>query len=586
MTNVPSNERGSCERSVRDYFGGILDGSVVACAKMRKTAAIVMRQMDAPAGSRWHFSESKAQRHVGFIERFCRQPAGHLGAPLTLQPFQRAILAYVFGVVDLDGNRKTQEVLWIIGRKNGKTTLCAAVELDLLLNDDEGAPEIYNVATKREQAMKGFTAAYNMTLKSPALARHVRKRVGDLFCPDNLGKIQALASNTNTGDGLDVSGAIIDELAAIKNRDLYDLTKQGMSARDNPLLFCITTNGFVREGIFDAQYDYASKWLDGQLDGEDAERFFAAIYELDDRAEWEDESAWPKANPGLGTIKRIDALRANVAKAKNDPSYLPTVLVKDFDLVENQATAWLTYDELHNAETFDLDSMGFKYAVVGFDASDTTDLTACCALMMRPGDDHIYAAHMVWVTEASLKVREEAGDRRGRDSVPYDKWIARGLMRVLPGNIIDKRCAIPWLEELRDKHGIYSISLGYDPWHMGRDDMPTMDAYRGFFGATNCHEVRQGAQTLSQPMKELRAIYQSDTLVDNANPISEWCRSNVMIRTDENGNIAPSKKGQDQRNRIDAFAAELDAWVVLKDNLESYKSLIKWTPPKGDDGTE
>ena len=425
-----------------------------------------------------------------------------------------------------------------------------------------------------------------MTLKSPALARHVRKRVGDLFCPDNLGKIQALASNTNTGDGLDVSGAIIDELAAIKNRDLYDLTKQGMSARDNPLLFCITTNGFVREGIFDAQYDYASKWLDGQLDGEDAERFFAAIYELDDRAEWEDEAAWPKANPGLGTIKRIDALRANVAKAKNDPSYLPTVLVKDFDLIENQATAWLTYDELHNPATFDIDKMGFKYAVVGFDASDTTDLTACCALMMRPGDDHIYAAHMVWVTEASLKVREEAGDRRGRDSVPYDKWIARGLMRVLPGNIIDKRCAIPWLEELRDKHGIYSISLGYDPWHMGRDDMPTMDAYRGFFGATNCHEVRQGAQTLSQPMKELRAIYRAGRLVDNSNPVAEWCRSNVMIRTDENGNIAPSKKGQDPRNRIDAFAAELDAWVVLKDNLESYKSLIKWTPPKGDDGTE
>ena len=326
---------------------------------MRKTASIVMRQMDAPAGSRWHFSELKAQRHVGFIERFCRQPAGHLGAPLTLQPFQRAILSYVFGVVDLDGNRKVQEVLWIIGRKNGKTTLCAAVELDLLLNDDEGAPEIYNVATKREQAMKGFTAAYNMTLKSPALARHVRKRVGDLYCPDNLGKIQALASNTNTGDGLDVSGAIIDELAAIKNRDLYDLTKQGMSARDNPLLFCITTNGFVREGIFDSQYEYACKWLDGLLDGEDAERFFAAIYELDDRSEWDDEGAWSKANPGLGTIKRIDALRANVAKARNDPSYLPTVLVKDFDLVENQATAWLSYDELHNPATFDIDKMGF-----------------------------------------------------------------------------------------------------------------------------------------------------------------------------------------------------------------------------------
>ena len=584
LTNVPANEYGSCERSVRDYFGSILKGEIVACKKMHECAAIVMSQMDAAPRSRWHFDELKAQRHVGFIERFCRQPAGKLGAPLKLELFQRAILSYVFGVVDREGHRKTQEVLWIIGRKNGKTTLCAAVELDLLLNDDEGAPEVYNVATKREQAMKGFTAAYNMVLKSPALARHVRKRVGDLYCPDNLGKIQALSSNTNTGDGLDVSGAVVDELAAIKDRDLYDLTKQGMSARDNPLLFCITTNGFVRENIFDSQYEYASKWLSGKLDGEDAERFFAAIYELDERDEWQDEAAWPKANPGLGTIKKLDALRANVDKAKNDSSYLPTVLVKDFDLIENQASAWLTYDELHNPTTFDIDQMGFKYAVVGFDASDTTDLTACCALMMRPGDEHIYATHMVWVTEASLKARELAGDRRGRDAMPYDKWIARGLMRVSAGNIIDKRCAIAWLDELRNDHHIYSIMFGYDRYHMGRDEMTVLQAYHGFFGENNCYPIAQGRQTLSQPMKELKAIYKADGLVDNSNPIAEWCRSNVMIRTDENGEIAPSKKDQDERNRIDAFAAELDAWVVLKNHMDEYKQLIHWTPPKkGDD---
>ncbi|MFA6690045.1 MAG: terminase TerL endonuclease subunit, partial [Sphaerochaetaceae bacterium] len=228
--------------------------------------------------------------------------------------------------------------------------------------------------------------------------------------------------------------------------------------------------------------------------------------------------------------------------------------------------------------------MGFKYAVVGFDASDTTDLTACCALMMRPKDSRIYAAHMVWVTEASLKAREIAGDRRGRDAMPYDKWIARALMRVSPGNIIDKRCAIPWLDELRNQHHIYSIMFGYDPWHLGRDNMPVMDAYKGFFGAQNCYEVRQGAQTLSQPMKELRAIYQANELVDNSNPIAEWCRSNVMVRTDVNGEIAPSKKDQDEHNRIDAFAAELDAWVVLKNHMDEYKQIIHWTAPdKGDE---
>ena len=584
MTNVPAHE-GACEQAIRDYFGRVLDGSIVACEKMRKVSRRVLADMDAAPDARWHFREEHADRHVEFIERFCRMPSGRLGAPFRLEPFQKAIISVIFGFVDADGLRKYREVFWVMGRKNGKTSLASAIELDMLLDDDEGAPEIYNVATAHDQAAKGFVAAHNMVRTSPDLARHVKKRMADLYCPDNLGTIRALAANTNHLDGLDISCAIIDELAAMRNRDLYDLVDQGTSARRQPLMLEITTNGFVRESIFDAQYDYASKWLDGQTSGERSDRFIPFVYELDDRSEWTDESKWMKANPGLGTIKSLDALRSNVSKAKDDPSYLPTLLVKDFDLVENQATAWLTYDELHNPATFDIDSMGFTYAVVGFDASDTTDLTACCALMMRPGDDHIYALHMAWVTEASLKVREDAGDRRGRDAVPYDRWIARGLMRTCPGNIIDKRCAIPWLDELRSEHGIYGVMFGYDPWHLGRDDQPTMDAYNGFFGKQNCIEVRQGAQTLSQPMKELKAHYHANDIVDNSDPVAEWCRSNVMVRTDENGNIAPSKKGQDQRNRIDAFAAELDAWVVLRNHMDEYKQLIHWTPPEGDDQT-
>lgn len=563
----------TCEQAIRGYFGSILSGGTVACEKMKQVARIVLEELDNGSKSgRWHYEERYAMKHVSFIERFCRLPSGRLGEPFRLELFQRAILSVIFGFVDDEGVRQYQEVLWIMGRKNGKTALASAIELDLLVNDGEGAPEVYNVATARDQAAKGFNNAHRMVMTSRKLAKHVRKRVNDLYCDLNMGSIRALSANTNHLDGLDISGAIVDELAAMKNRDLYDLTIQGTSARRQPLVLEITTNGFIRNGIFDAQYEYATKWLDGRAEGEKAERFIAFIFELDEREEWEVETAWIKANPGLGTIKDLDKLRANVSKAADDPTFLPTLLTKDFNLVESQSTAWLTWAEIHNEATFELSELGIKYWICGVDASDTTDLTAACLLGMRPGDDRIYALHMAWIPERSLILAEEEGRRGGKDGVPYDMWIARGLMRTDPNPIIDKRVVLEWLEELRSNHGIYAIACGYDPWHMR--DVPTVEAYQGYFGKANFLKVHQGPQTLSMPMREIRALYRENKVIDNHNPLVEWCRSNVMVRTDANGNIAPDKKNDDPRNRIDAWAAEIDAFVTLRDQMDNYRALI------------
>lgn len=550
------------------YHTACLDNKIVACHKLKQLSEMVLHRLDNPG--RWHYDETFAAKHIDFIERFCRLPSGRLGARFVLEPFQRAHLATIYGFVDDDGARQYQEVLWLMGRKNGKTALGSAMQLDLLVNDDEGAPEVYSVATARDQAAKSFNNAWRMVKTSPNLARHVRKRVNDLYCDLNMGSLRALASNTNHLDGLDISGALIDEMAAMKNRDLYDLVVQGTSARRQPLIIEITTNGFVRGGIFDAQYEYATKVLDGRATGDKADRFLPIIYELDERDEWLDEAAWPKANPGLGTIKSLDGLRQNVAKAKDDPTFLPTLLVKDFNLIENQSSAWLTWDEIHNEETFD--PSGFKYAIAGVDASDTTDLTAACVLMMRPGDARIYALHMAWIPKRTLEQAEREGRRGGPDGVPYDAWIARGLLRTCDTPIIDKRVVLDWFDDLRDEHGIYVTAIGYDPWHMR--DIPTVELYESYVGKESFQKVYQGAKTLSQPMKELRQLYRQNMLVDNANPIAEWCRSNVMVRTDANGNIAPDKKNDDPRNRIDAWAAEVDAFVTLKNEMDNYRALI------------
>ncbi len=547
------------------YFGDILDGRIKACEKIKIISNKLMEQYLKPG--EYHFDCETAERHIEFIERFCYVPAGAIGTRIKLEPFQKARLQAAFGFVDDNGLRQYNEVLIIEGRKNGKTTECAAVELDLLVNDREGAPEIYNVATKLDQAKKGYNAACNMRLQSPLLKRHVKKRAADLYFPGNMGYIKALGSNVNTLDSLDAHAVIIDELGAIKNRDLYDLMKQSMGARSQPLLFCITTNGFVRENIFDAQYKYAEKLLYGKL-AEENKRFLPFIYELDSIGEWEDEECWIKANPGIGTIKSWDYLRQMVSKAKDDPSFKPTVLVKDFNMKQTSEAAWLTFEALDNDER--LPEYAFRYGIGGFDAADKVDLNAAKCLCMKPDDPHIYVKSMYWIPERVLEEEERKGNRRERDSVPYSLWVSQGYLRTCPGAKCDKKIFIEWFRELRDREDIYMIYIGYDPWHI---DDSTLREFEGEFGKTAMVPVRQGVATLSAPMKDLASDLKEKLIVYDNNPIDKWCLANTQVKTDINGNIQPVK-GVDARNRIDGTIALINGYVVLQDKEDEYLSLL------------
>lgn len=549
------------------YFTSLLDGKIIACDKMKRVSNMLLEDFYNP--KEFHYDHEIASKHINFIETFIKLPSGKIGTPLQLELFQKARFQAVFGFVDDNDLRQYNEVLIIEARKNGKTTENAAVEIDLLINDDEGSPQIYNVATMLEQAKLGFNAAHKMIQQSPMLSKHVRKRANDLYFPLNFGFIKALASNTNSLDGLDVHGAVIDELAAIKNRDIYDLVKQAMGARQQPLLFSITTNGFVREGIFDSQYEYATNLLYGKL-SQPNRRFLPFIYELDDRDEWDKEECWIKANPGLGTIKSVDYLRQMVQKAKDDPSFKPTVMVKDFNMKENSASAWLTWTEIENKTKFDFKKMGFRYAIGGFDAADTTDLNSAKVLCMRPNDPNIYLKSMYWMPEDILNQMTQDGNRRERDNVPYLIWERKGLLRTYPGNKVDKRVFLDWFKELREEDDLYVLYIGYDPWHI---DDSLLREFHNEFGKDSMIPIRQGPATMSQPLKELKADLKAHRIIHNSNPIDMWNLSNAEIKADINGNIQ-LVKGLDNRKRIDGVVSLACGYIVLKDKLDEYSNLI------------
>lgn len=236
------------------YYEEIKAGRIVVSRRVREVYKRLAREIAKPkANSPYFFDEEAGERPIEFAERFCKQSQGVIGAPLHLELFQKAYIQALFGFREKEtGYRRFRETMFLVGRKNGKSTLLAAIALYLLVADQEGAAEIYSVATKRDQAKKVLTEAVNMVKQSPELRAVLKKRRNDLFFPATASVFEALASDSNTLDGLNSHAVIIDELHAIRDRNLYEVMKQSTSSRRQPLVIMITTAGTVRESVFDS----------------------------------------------------------------------------------------------------------------------------------------------------------------------------------------------------------------------------------------------------------------------------------------------------------------------------------------------
>lgn len=551
---------------IEEYWQQIESGQVTACRRLIQQYQKLIDELKHPRDP-WVFDIERANQPIEFIERFCKHSKGKwIGKPFKLELFQKAKIQAVYGFVHKDtGLRRCREVFTCVGRKNGKSTEKAATGNYMLVGDGEGGSEVYSVATKKDQARIVFSEAVNMIRQSPALSKHVKKRKTDLYFPVTFSKFEPLASDSNSLDGLNTHNCIMDELHAIKDRNLYDVMKQSMAAREQPLLDMITTAGFVRECIFDDIYDYACKVLDGVINDD---RFLAFIYELDDRSEWTDFRMWEKANPGLGTIKSYDDLAANVERAKNDSNFLPTVLTKDFNIRETTADKWLTFEQANNEATFDAEELMDCYGVGGVDLSATTDLTYAVIIVMKPGSDKKYIIGQAFMPGDTIEQRSK------EDKVPYDKWAQRGLITLCPGNKVDYRYVTEWFQQMKDEYGIIGYWTGYDSWNSPAW-VEDMENRLGYKNKNNLLPVIMGAKTLSAPMKLMGADLSSKDIIYDNNPLMKWALTNVAIEVDKNENIRPIK-GKHQRQRIDPAVALLIAYTVLQNNLEDYKGLVGW----------
>lgn len=550
---------------ILEYSQAIEDGREIVSEKVRRTYQKLTQDIIRP--DEFFYSPKRANHVIEFAENYCRHSKGGCGGQrVILELWEKALLASIFGFIDINGNRKYREAILIVGKKNGKSLLASVIGLYMLLGDGELGPECYAVATKREQAKIIWTEAKRMVAKSPAMRKRIRSLVGELnadFCD---GVFKPLASDSNTLDGLNIHCGLMDEIHQWKSgRALYDIIADGVTAREQPLIFITSTAGTIREDIYDQKYDEAKRVIDGYFDpeGYKDERLIAFIYELDNRKEWTDPACWKKANPGLGTIKNYTTLKEKVEKAKANPLLVKNLVCKEFNIPETSSEAWLTAEQVVNPEHFDVAEMKPRYGIGGVDLSKTTDLTAAKVIFQVPGDEKLYVLQMYWMPQ------ELVDQRVKEDHIPYDIWIEKGYMRTCEGNQISYKDVTAWFLEVQRDFDIYLFKVGFDAWSAKY----WVEEMENTFGKGVMHPVQQGMKTLSAATKSMGADLAAKKIVYNDHPIDKWCLFNTAVEVDKNDNIRPVKTSTPTR-RIDGTMALLDAYVVWQEYQAEYQSLI------------
>lgn len=523
------------------YIDGVLSGSISACHWVKRAC---LRQKKDLERKRWGFvfNEDHANNVVEFIESLPHikgsQFAGQL---LRLEPWQCFIITTVFGWVNPKTKLRRFKTVYIeCPRKNGKSTLSAPVALYLLTADDEAGAEVYSAATTRDQAKIVWEDAKRMVDRSPALrsALGVATSAHAIYVPNKASTMKALSRDQQGNlDGLNIHGAIIDELHGHKDRGVWDVIETGTGARAQPLVWAITTAGSNRVGICFEQQAYVRKILD---EVHEDESYFGIIYTIDEGDDPFDAKSWEKANPNFGISVSPEDLERKARKAMQMAAAQNNFLTKHLNVWVNADTSWMNMAAWAKCADPSLDEADYvdDNCVIACDLATKVDMTAKIKLFWREidGKHHYYVFGKYYLPE-------DAADD-GRNS-HYNGWANEGKIVLTDGNVTDYAVIEDEIRE--DVRQFNVLECCFDPWQA------STIMQRLQYDGLNVKEYRQTVQNMSEPMKELEALTLQGRIHHNGDPVLTWMISNVVARLDAKENIYPKKEFPE--NKIDGAVA-------------------------------
>lgn len=503
-----------------DYPRKVVAGEIVAGDLIVTACRRFLADLD---DERFDFRPEKVQKAINFVSMLKHFTGKSNGQPFKLEPWQVFIVANIVGFYWKNtDNRRFSSSYIEVARKNGKSSLAAALCLYFLVADGEGGAEVLLCANSKDQAKICFDMCRNYASTIDPKGAILRAFRADIFFDATKSRLRVLAADDSKLDGFNCSFGLVDEFHAAKNSRVRDVIKSSMGMRQNPHLCTITTAGFDKSSPCYQLRSVAVEVLKGMKEDDE---LFVAIFSLDEGDDWQDPSVWVKANPNLDITVTSKYIRGQVQQARNNPAEEVSTVTKNLNRWIDTADVWIPEHYIINAtKKVDLAAFGTDaLCFVGVDLASTSDLTAVAKMVVQNG---LYYFKIDYYAPETALIEKP-------DKELYRYWKRTGQLHITPGNVTDYDYITNELMQLC--HNLTISVIGYDRWN----------AVQWAIDATEkglpLQEYSQAIGNFNKPTREMERLILSGRAVIDDNEITRFCFRNVQLKHDHNGNCKPNK---------------------------------------------
>ena len=526
------------------YATDVVEGKTPACENIKLAC---QRALEMRERTDITFDPAAAVKPIRFANFIKHLKGPKAGEPIEFEPWQMFLISQVYGWKRADGLRLRRSVYIEVPRKSGKSTLCSVLCLYHLMADQEASAEVYSAATSRDQARIVFGDAQAMARGSVDLSKYLTINRSTIAFQRANSKFEPLSADAGSLEGRSPSFSVVDELHVHKTPEVYDVLNVASGAREQPLLFAITTAGVNREGICYQQRDYAVKVLQGLVEDD---TFFSLIYGIDEADDWRDPNVWIKANPNYGVSVQPDDLARLAKQAEESPSAETNFKTKRLNVWCNTNSAWLSLSawDACDKPRPPMEHFKGKPCYVGLDLASVSDF-ACVAYIFQENG-------LLYPYVKSYVPMDTVLDKAGAMGSKYREWVDQGHIVATDGSVTDLAFIKHELLASFEKYQVKQI--GFDPY--GALGLVTELLDRGL----PMIKVPQNIMSLSDPSKEFEKAVLAKTLCHGNDPVLRWMAANCVIYTDPNDNIKVRK--DNVANKIDGIIALIMALGRMKLN--------------------
>lgn len=562
------------------YYNEIKSGHIIAGEELILQLEKLVKEIQDPIFQKVKkikidFEESN--KRIKFIETKCKHSeAPYAGKPFLLELFQKAFIEAIFSIKIFDEElgryvRKYKNILFLVGRKNGKTPLIGAICLAEWFCGLKGL-KILCASNDYDQADLMFQAINAMREESPALERVTRKnnkgiffgnprkkKLKGKFSYQNKGSIRKMSAKAGAKEGRNIGVGAVDEVFEMEDDSTVMPIRQALSTQDEPLYFELTTEGFTNDGYLDKRLKEAREVLHGERENE---RWLIWLYTQDSEYEvWHDEDSWQKSNPGLGIFKKKSFIREMMDEARISTSKKAFMLAKDFNIKQNNAQAWLQEEDIKNELTYDIEDLRGYVGIGGADLSETGDLTNARVLIYLPESKQKVFLTKYFIPKCKLEKEEER--------LKYQEWAKKGYVHICEDNEVDQSDVVAWYLWLYKVYRIRVMFTGFDKWQA--------KAFKNEMIANglDVEKIEQGFE-LSNAMNILESDLKGNIVNYNQNEMDIMCLKNVSTKWNPAGTKRmPVKVQGDEEMKIDGAVTMLICYETLDRNRTEYMQVAK-----------